>query len=142
MGLPQVGASTAKDLARQCGSLAGLAEYGPQAVVILAEPRYQRLIAELIAVGFAPAHSGRQSANADTPLQGKTFVLTGALPNLTRAEATAKIEAAGGKAASTVSAATHFVVVGAEPGAKLAQARALGVAVLDEAALLKMIDGK
>ena len=67
-------------------------------------------------------------------------MLTGTLPGLTRAQATAKIESAGGKVASAVSHATHFIVVGAEPGTKLAQARALGVEILDEAGLRRMLE--
>lgn len=139
LGLPQVGASTAKDLARQCGSLAALAEHGPKAAVVLGEPRYQGLIAELIAVGFAPGEGTTTKLNANLPLAGKTFVLTGTLPHLTRTQAAAKIEAAGGTVMTSVSAKTHFAVVGAEAGGKLAQARALGVQILDEAALLAMM---
>ena len=140
LGLPQVGASTAKDLARQCGSLNGLAENGPKAAVILAEPRYQGLIAEFIALGFAPRDSVAENRGRAARLSGKTFVLTGTLPGLTRAQATAKIESAGGKVASTVSHGTHFIVVGAEPGTKLAQARALGMEILDEAGLRRMLE--
>ena len=146
MGLPQVGASTAKDLARQCGNLAGLAEHGPKAANVLGEPRYQGLIAELIAVGFVPgdATATTITTGATTPaaLLGKTFVLTGTLPNHTRAQVTAKIELAGGKVASAVSPKTDYVIAGAEPGAKLAQAREHGVAIIDEAALLKMLESK
>jgi DNA ligase (NAD+) len=148
MGLPQVGTSTAKDLARQCRNLAGLAEHGPNAAVVLAEPRHQALIAALIAVGVAPveadmAANGRVPvASAGARLAGKTFVLTGTLPGLTRDEAVARIAAAGGTIAGTVSPHTEYIVAGEKPGAKLAQARALGIEILDEAALLRMIDGK
>jgi DNA ligase (NAD+) len=138
LGIPQVGIATAKELARQWGSLALVAEQGKETVPALAEPRFQNLIAELVSVGvtakLAPATSGA--------LAGKTVVLTGTLPKLTRAEATAKIEAAGGRVSSSVSRATHFVVVGAEPGAKLERARALGVPLLDEAGLLRLVEGK
>lgn len=138
LGLPQVGVVTAKSLARQWGSLATVAEQGGDAVPALAEPRFQNLIAELVSVGVtaqsAPATSGA--------LAGKTVVLTGTLPNLTRAEATAKIEAAGGRVGSSVSRATHYVVVGAEPGSKLDRARALGVPLLDEAGLLRLLAGQ
>jgi DNA ligase (NAD+) len=146
MGLPQVGASTAKDLARQCGNLAGLAEHGPKAVNVLGEPRYQGLIAELIAVGFAPAAATTPATPAEirmpAALRGKTFVLTGTLPNHTRAQITAKIESAGGKITSTVSPKTDYVIAGAEPGSKWVQAWELGVAILDEAALLKILESK
>ena len=138
MGLAQVGASTAKDLARQCGSLAGLAEHGGNAAAVLLEPRCQGLIAALIAVGLEP----RDDALGKAPLAGKTFVLTGALPGLTRADAIGRIERAGGKVSGAVTRTTDFVVVGAEPGAKLAQARELGIAVLDEAELRAMLGEK
>ena len=140
MGLPQVGASTAKDLARQCGSLAGLAEQGPNAVVVLAEPRYQDLIADLITVGFGPSDFAATAPATTTPIAGKSFVVTGTLPTLTRAQVIAKIETAGGKVVSAVSRTTHYAVVGVDPGTKLTQARELGIELLDEAALLRLIE--
>jgi len=73
------------------------------------------------------------------PYAGKTFVLTGTLPNLKREEAAAKIEAAGGKVSGSVSKKTDFVVAGAEAGSKLDKANSLGVKVVDEAELLKML---
>ena len=73
------------------------------------------------------------------PFAGKTFVLTGTLPNLKREEAAAKIEAAGGKVSGSVSKKTDFVVAGEEAGSKLDKAHALGIKVIDEAELLKML---
>jgi DNA ligase (NAD+) len=73
------------------------------------------------------------------PWAGKTFVLTGTLPNLKREEAAAKIEAAGGKVSGSVSKKTDFVVAGTEAGSKLDKANALGVKVIDEAEFLKML---
>ena len=72
------------------------------------------------------------------PLAGKTFVLTGTLPNLKREEAAAKIEAAGGKVSSSVSKKTDYVVAGADAGSKLDKAQKLGVKIIDEAELLRL----
>ncbi|HXT13433.1 MAG TPA: NAD-dependent DNA ligase LigA [Candidatus Angelobacter sp.] len=80
-----------------------------------------------------------QPRAAAGPLAGKTFVLTGTLPNLKREEAAAKIEAAGGKVSGSVSKKTDFVVAGEEAGSKLDKANALGIKVIDEAELLKML---
>jgi DNA ligase (NAD+) len=73
------------------------------------------------------------------PLLGKTLVLTGTLPSLTRDEAQAMIEAAGGKVSGSVSKKTSFVVAGEEAGSKLAKAQDLGVAVIDEAGLRELL---
>jgi DNA ligase (NAD+) len=74
-------------------------------------------------------------------LTGKTLVLTGTLPTLSRDEAKALIESAGGKAAGSVSKKTDFVVAGDEAGSKLTKAQELGVTILDEAAFLQLIEG-
>ena len=72
------------------------------------------------------------------PCDGTTFALTGTLPTLTREEATAKIEAAGGKVSGSVSKKTDFVLAGEEAGSKLEKAKELGVKILNEAEFLKM----
>ena len=72
-------------------------------------------------------------------MAGKTFVLTGTLPNLKREEAAAKIEAAGGKVSGSVSKKTDYVVAGAEAGSKLDKAQKLGVKIIDEAELLRPV---
>jgi DNA ligase (NAD+) len=74
-------------------------------------------------------------------LEGLTFVLTGTLPNLTREAAKEKIESAGGKVSGSVSKKTSYVVAGEEAGSKLDKANSLGVAVIDEAGLLALLDG-
>ncbi len=73
-----------------------------------------------------------------SPFLGKTFVLTGTLPTLTREEATAKIEALGGKVSGSVSKKTDFVLAGEEAGSKLTKAQELGVKILNEAEFLKL----
>ena len=89
----------------------------------------------MIAVGVEPVVPAAGSA-----LAGKTFVLTGTLPTLTRDEATARIEGAGGKVSSAVSKKTSYVLAGEEAGSKLEKAQALGVAVISEAEFLKLFE--
>ena len=74
---------------------------------------------------------------AELPLAGKTFVLTGTLPSMTREEATEKIEALGGHVTSSVSKKTDYVLAGSEPGSKLDKAKELGIRIIDEADVSK-----
>ena len=76
------------------------------------------------------------------PLAGKTFVITGTLPTLSRDEAKELLEAAGAKVAGSVSKKTHYLVAGAEAGSKLDKARELGVIVIDEDGLKELLDGR
>lgn len=152
LGIPQIGTVAARDLARRFRTLEGLmtakvpaaanerekaGDPALRAVAIyFSDARNRALVAKLIAAGVQPAGPPEPPATA---VAGKTFVLTGALPTLTRAQATGKIEAAGGKVGTTVSRHTHFVVAGADAGAKLEQARTLGLTIIDEAALRRML---
>jgi DNA ligase (NAD+) len=152
LGIPQVGAVAARELARECGSLAAVAALGEKtpaagasaavraAAAHFAEPRNRARVTELIAAGLRP--TGAEAGVAGRALAGKTFVLTGTLPTLSRAQATAKIEAAGGRVSASVSARTDYVVVGTEAGVKLEQARTLQVPVIAEAELLRLIEEK
>ncbi len=148
LGIRQVGEATAKDLARHFGSLdrvmdAPLDELlqvndvGPivaQAIRTFFDQPHNREVAEqLRAAGIHwPEH---EAALGPQPLLGKTLVLTGTLPTLSRDEAKALVEAAGGKVAGSVSKKTDYVVAGEEAGSKLVKAQELGVPVLDEAGL-------
>ncbi len=154
LGIRHVGEATAKELARHFGKLDGfleaseeqlleVADIGPvvarSITSFLADPLNRELIEQLRAAGIHWPES-EPAAIAPKPMAGKTFVLTGTLPNLTRDEAAAKIEAAGGKVAGSVSKKTSYVVAGEEAGSKLVKAQELGVPILDEAALLALLD--
>ena len=76
---------------------------------------------------------------AELPLAGKTFVLTGTLPSITREEATEKIEALGGHVSSSVSKKTDYVLAGTDPGSKFDKARQLSVRIIDEAEFRKLL---
>ncbi|MDX1530301.1 MAG: NAD-dependent DNA ligase LigA [Rhodothermales bacterium] len=102
----------------------------------------REVVGALRALGVNTARLREEGgAAAEGPLAGQTFVLTGTLPSLTRAEAKGRIQRAGGTVASSVSKKTTFVVAGEAAGSKLQKARDLGVAVIDEARLLDLIGG-
>jgi DNA ligase (NAD+) len=147
LGITHVGAAAAKELAARFGSLEALAE-APRddllsiggigetmADAIIAhfnEPRNRDLVSQLLNLGVAPTAPMRPAAVAAAALAGKTFVLTGTLPSLSRETATAKIEAAGGRVSGSVSRKTSYVLAGEDAGSKLEKARSLGVPVIDE----------
>lgn len=103
------------------------------------DARNKELIARLRKAELNFESSLYQSGETAGTFAGKVFVLTGTLPSLTRSEASAKIEAAGGKTSSSVSKKTDFVLAGEEAGSKLAKAEKLGVKVIDEAEFLKRV---
>jgi DNA ligase (NAD+) len=106
----------------------------------LAEKRTRELIERLRGHGLQLEERGAAPA-AEGPLTGKTFVLTGTLPNLSREKAAERIEAAGGKVTGSVSGKTDYLVAGEDPGSKLERAKELGTQVIDEAGLLKLLEG-
>ncbi len=152
LGIRQVGETTAKDLAKHFGGIDRLMaasvdellqvnDVGPvvaQSIrAFFDQPHNVEVVEQLRAAGIHwPEH---QAALGPQPLAGKTLVLTGTLPTLSRDEAKALIEAAGGKVAGSVSKKTSYVVAGEEAGSKLDKARELGVPVLDEAGLQELL---
>jgi DNA ligase (NAD+) len=153
LGIPRVGAASAKDLARQFESLDALAAADPErvaaaklnpsttaaVVAYFSDAKNRALVSDLVAAGVRPAVSEKISVSVGV-FSGKIFVLTGTLPHLTRAQAAEKIVAAGGKVTESVNRKTDYVVVGEGSGAKLKAARDLGVTVIDEAELLRRLD--
>ncbi len=155
LGIRNVGEATARDLAAHFGSLdrfmsvgldqlQAVPDVGPiVALSILgffAEPHNVAVVRALRDAGVNWAeHEGRKIEVL--PQTGRTFVLTGTLPTLTRDQARAHIEALGGKVASSVSSKTDYVVAGADAGSKLEKAAQLGIAILDESGLLDLLQG-
>jgi DNA ligase (NAD+) len=154
--IPKLTGTRCRQAAEQGATIAALAE-NPSADRYGLPPN----VAESVAAWLADAKHGAElqvlellrrelceqlpangNAAEEGHLGGKTFVLTGTLPNLTRDEAQAKIEAAGGKVSGSVSKKTAYVVAGEEAGSKLAKAEELGVTVLDENGLLRILETK
>jgi DNA ligase (NAD+) len=152
LGIFHVGASAAKALSRHFHSLDDILAADARELTAVdeigdviarsitewsADPKNRRLVERLRAAGLNfLAESER--APAGGPFAGKTVVLTGTLPSMTREEATARIEALGGKVTGSVSKKTDYVLAGADAGSKLEKATQLGVAVLDEAEFLRL----
>ncbi|MEB3276056.1 MAG: NAD-dependent DNA ligase LigA, partial [Cyanobacteriota bacterium] len=164
LGIHHVGEVNAKALARSfasCAELATAAANTPELITAIhgiggeiaqslqqwfATAANQRLLEQLEAIGFSlaasaaeQAESAERTSGSGGRLDGLTFVLTGSLPTLSRSQAQALIEAAGGKVSGSVSKKTSYVVAGSEAGSKLSKAESLGVAVLDEAGLRELL---
>lgn len=155
LGIRFIGAKAAKTLAQHFGTLDRLMaatydelltvpEIGPKmadsVVTYFARAEVRAVIERLKAAGVNTAYKGpAPAAQAASPFVGKTVVLTGTLASMTRKEAQERIEALGGKVASSVSKKTDLVIAGENAGSKLAKARELGVPVIDEAAFLALL---
>jgi len=152
LGIRNVGESTARDLARHFGDLPPLLEASEATLVqvpdvgpvvarsihqFFAEPHNRQVIDRLVDAGVSWPKAAPQPRRAG---ERKTFVLTGTLSVMTRDEARAAIEAKGHKVAAAVSKKTDYVVAGADAGSKLEKARSLGIEVLDEQELRKVLE--
>ena len=153
LGIRNVGEATARDLARHFGQLDVLMgaseeelqqapDVGPvvaQSIAHFLRERHNRTIIEDLRGLGVNWPERRVDRRVERALAGKTIVLTGTLPNLSRDVAKERIEARGGKVAGSVSKKTDYVVAGADPGSKYDKALELGVVVLDEQALLELL---
>ncbi|KQR90265.1 aromatic ring-opening dioxygenase LigA [Burkholderia sp. Leaf177] len=158
LGIRHVGESTAKDLAKHFGSLDPILsasveellevnDVGPVVAESLhnffSEEHNQMVIEQLRAPGNVTWPEGPPAPKAPQGvLAGKTIVLTGTLPTLSREDAKEMLEAAGAKVAGSVSKKTDYVVAGAEAGSKLVKAEELGIPVLDEDGMRKLLEGE
>ena len=156
LGIRHVGEATAKDLARHFGGLDAVIAASESE--LLEVPDVGPIVAKSIRTFFEQPHNlevvsdlrergvvweeGAPGKPPALPLSGQTFVITGALPSLSREDARELLEAAGAKVAGSVSKKTSYVVAGAEAGSKLDKARALGVVVIDEAELKELLNGR
>ena len=153
LGLRHVGEATAKDLARHFGTLDAIMDASVEQLLqvpdvgpvvaqrlhtFFQQPHNREVVEQLRACGVT-WEEGAPAERATLPLAGKTVVLTGTLPTLSRDAAKDMLEAAGAKVAGSVSKKTHYVVAGEEAGSKLAKAQELGVPVLDEAGMLALL---
>jgi DNA ligase (NAD+) len=154
LGLPGVGYVTAEALADHFGSIDALLDADPERIEevegvgpimalqiadSLADDRTRELIERLRERSLRFEQEGPRRPARGGPLDGKTLVLTGTLPNLTREEATAMIKRAGGKITGSVSKKTDYVVAGDDPGSKMQKAEELGTEIVDEAGLRKLV---
>jgi DNA ligase (NAD+) len=153
IGIEEVGYVTGRALAQQFRNIDALLQADPETIEQtpgvgpkmaatiheqLADPIMRSLIEDLRGLGLNFEEEGPPPGEG--PLAGQTFVLTGTLPDLTREQATERIQRAGGKVTTSVSRKTSYLVAGDSPGSKLANAERLGVPVLDEAGLLELLE--
>lgn len=151
LGISLVGPPTARLLAQEFGSIDAIAEATEEQLLAVEEvgpivaqrirewfqsPRNETVVEKLKRAGVLLTEERKEATGK---LAGKTFVITGALPSLSREEATALIEEAGGKVASSVSKKTDYVLTGENPGSKLAKAEALGIPIIDETDLRPLL---
>lgn len=151
LGIPNIGQASAKLLCDKFGDLDNICAASEEEIADiegfgdimasavtkeLAEPHMRELIAKLAECGVNTKY---QKVQVDSRFEGKTFVLTGTLPTLKRAEAKALIEKYGGKASGSVSKKTAYVLAGEEAGSKLDKARSLGIEIITEEQFLDMI---
>jgi DNA ligase (NAD+) len=156
LGLPGVGYVTAEALADHFGSIEALHDADPEAIEevegvgpimavqiaeSLADEPTWALVEKLQQKGLRLQADESERRATGGPLEGKTVVLTGTLPKLTREEAAALVKGAGGKVTNSVSKKTDYVVAGESPGSKLAKAESLGTEILDETGLLALLEG-
>jgi DNA ligase (NAD+) len=153
LGIRHVGEATAKELARHFGKLDAVMDateaqllevndVGPivaQSIRTFFDQPHNREVVEQLRACGVHWPEAEPAARAPQPLSGKTFVITGTLPTLSRDEAKDRVEAAGGKVAGSVSKKTDYVVAGAEAGSKLTKAQELGITVIDETGLLLLL---
>jgi DNA ligase (NAD+) len=154
LGIEDVGYVTGRNLAQHFRSIDALLAAPPEEIEQtpgvgpkmaqtihsqLSDERMRSLIDDLRGCGLAFAQEGPPPGEG--PLANSTFVLTGTLPELTREQATERIVAAGGRVTGSVSRKTDYLLAGASPGSKLAQAERLGVTVIDEAGLRRLLEG-
>jgi DNA ligase (NAD+) len=156
LGIRHVGEATAKALSRHFGTLDAIMEAPPELLLgvedvgpivaqsihtFFAQPHNREVVEQLRACGVT-WEEGAPIVQPAKPLAGKTFVLTGTFPTLSRDQAKDLLEAAGAKVAGSVSKKTDYVVAGVEAGSKLTKAQELGLVVLDEAAMLRLLQGE
>jgi DNA ligase (NAD+) len=155
LGIRHVGSQSAQILAEHFGSLEALRQAGQEELEAIdqigpvmaesiyayfREPRHQAIVDDLLAARVQPqAETTKPRTGA---FSGKTVVVTGSLESSTRQQAKQAIKDAGGKATSSVSKKTDFVLAGADPGSKLDKARELGVTIIDEKQFMEMLSGE